>query len=42
MDWLHNSWQHIRPLLQRLNDMYPTTGGIYLTEFGFAEPHENE
>jgi beta-glucosidase len=32
----------MRPLLCRLSERYPTKGGIYLTEFGFAEPYENE
>ncbi|RSH88885.1 hypothetical protein EHS25_002547 [Saitozyma podzolica] len=40
--WLQNTWQFVRPFLADLVKRYPTKGGIYLSEFGFAEPYENE
>ena len=42
LGWLHGSWQYMRPLLKRLNERYLTPGGIYLTEFGFSEPYEDQ
>lgn len=42
MPWLQNTWQFVRPFLADLVKRYPTKGGIYLSEFGFAEPYENE
>jgi beta-glucosidase len=32
----------VRPFLADLAKRYPTEGGIYLSEFGFSEPFENE
>ncbi|OCF32930.1 hypothetical protein I316_05267 [Kwoniella heveanensis BCC8398] len=40
--WLQNTWRYIRGFLKDLTQRYPTNGGIYLSEFGFAEPEENE
>ena len=40
--WLQNTWQFVRPFLKYLVDKYPAQGGIYLSEFGFAEAYENE
>ncbi|ORY32853.1 glycoside hydrolase superfamily [Naematelia encephala] len=40
--WLQNTWQFVRPFLADLVNRYPTKGGIYLSEFGFSEPFENE
>ena len=40
--WLLNTWPLLRTNLKGLADRYPTRGGLYLTEFGFAEPGENE
>ncbi|WWD17113.1 hypothetical protein CI109_101550 [Kwoniella shandongensis] len=40
--WLQNTWQFLRQSLSDLLRRYPTDGGIYLSEFGFAEPGENE
>ena len=40
--WLQTTWQYVRPFLADLVKRYPTKGGIYLSEFGFAEPYENE
>ncbi|WWC61993.1 uncharacterized protein I303_104580 [Kwoniella dejecticola CBS 10117] len=40
--WLQNTWRFLRGALKGLTEQYPTSGGIYLSEFGFAEPEENE
>nr|XP_019003140.1 uncharacterized protein I203_04177 [Kwoniella mangroviensis CBS 8507]OCF66601.1 hypothetical protein I203_04177 [Kwoniella mangroviensis CBS 8507] len=40
--WLQNTWKYLRSFLKGLLEQYPTSGGIYLTEFGFAEPVEDE
>ncbi|WVQ99492.1 hypothetical protein IAU59_006627 [Kwoniella sp. CBS 9459] len=40
--WLQNTWKFVRGFLKDLTQRYPTDGGIYLSEFGFAEPEENE
>ncbi|WVW84118.1 hypothetical protein I302_106147 [Kwoniella bestiolae CBS 10118] len=40
--WLQNTWKYLRGFLKGLLEQYPTSGGIYLSEFGFAEPVEDE
>ncbi|KAI8579915.1 hypothetical protein K450DRAFT_239709 [Umbelopsis ramanniana AG] len=41
-NWLVNSWFAIREQLKYLSKTYPTKGGLYISEFGWAEAFENQ
>jgi len=38
--WLRNAFAHLRLQLKFMSETYPAPGGLYLSEFGFAEPFE--
>lgn len=41
-NWLVNSWSAIRDQLKYLTKTYPSKGGLYISEFGWAEAFENQ
>lgn len=42
VNWLYNTARLLRRQLKYLTSKYPSKGGIFVSEFGFNEPKENE
>jgi beta-glucosidase/6-phospho-beta-glucosidase/beta-galactosidase len=42
VSWLINSWFALREQLKYLTETFPSKGGIYISEFGWAEAFENQ
>ncbi|KAG2174287.1 hypothetical protein INT43_004310 [Umbelopsis isabellina] len=42
VNWLVNSWFALRDQLKYLTKTFPSKGGIYISEFGWAEAFENQ